>query len=147
MDEHIHQLYIDYIRARKIKIPEDQFVYLTKLYPAILICMSDGKLDKEEWDGIVMATRGLASEFVKSPTDNRDMIAMTFRTEIRYLTDNVDKWSRKFLSALAHSIHNNKLDQEFVVETMYLFANITDGISDEEEEKIKELARRLDIKI
>ncbi len=145
MDEYVHQLYIDYLRNRKIKLPEDQFEYLTKLYPAILVCMGDGKLDKEEWDGIVMATRGLAAEFARSPSDNRDMIAMSFRTEIRYLTDNVDKWQKKFLSALHHSLKDKPLDQEFVMETMYLFANIAGGISDEEEDKIKELARRLEI--
>jgi len=145
MDEQIHQLYLDYLKSRKIKIPEDQFVYLTKLYPALLICMSDGVLDKEEWDSVVMATRGLAAEFVRSPADNRDMIAMSFRTEIRYLIDNVDKWKKKFLNALEHSLRDKPLDQEFVLETMYLFANIAGGISDEEIDEINALARRLGI--
>lgn len=146
MDEQIHQLYIDYIKSRKIQIPKDQFIYLTKLYPALLVCMSDGVLDKEEWDGIIMATRGLAVEFVKSPSDDRDMIAMSFRTEIRYLLDNVEKWNKKFLNALHHSMKDKPMDQEFVLETMYLFANIADGISDEEQEAINKLAARLEIK-
>ncbi|MGL1888326.1 MAG: hypothetical protein OCD76_17555 [Reichenbachiella sp.] len=141
----IEQLYLDYIKSRKIELPKNQFEYLTRLYPAILICMSDGKLDKEEWDGIVMATRGLAAEFVQSPTDNRDMIAMSFRTEIRYLTDNVDKWNKRFLNALQNSLINNPHDQEFVLETMYLFANIADDISDEEQEAINKLSNRLGI--
>ncbi|WP_420582531.1 hypothetical protein [Reichenbachiella sp.] len=145
MTPQLHQLYIEYIKARKIKIPEDQFNYLAKLYPALLVCMSDGKLDQEEWDGIVMATRGLSAEFVKSPEDNRDLIAMSFRTEIRYLLDNVDRWNKKFLNAIHASIQGNKMDQEFIMETMYLFANITDGISDEEEEAIRKLAHRLEI--
>jgi len=145
MDEQIHQLYLDYINSRKIQVPKDQFVYLTKLYPALLVCMSDGVLDKEEWDGIVMVTRGLAAEFIRSPLDNRDMVAMSFRTEIRYLLDNVEKWNKKFLNALRHSIEGNSLDQEFVLETMYLFANIAEGISDEEEEAINKLAVRLGI--
>ncbi|UXP33538.1 hypothetical protein N6H18_06170 [Reichenbachiella agarivorans] len=147
MDEQIHQLYLEYIKSRKIIIPEDQFVYLTKLYPALLVCMSDGVLDTEEWDGIIMATRGLAAEFVKSPSDDRDMIALSFRTEIRYLLDNMDKWKKKFLNALHHSIKDNELEQEFVLETMYLFANIAGGISDEEEDAILSLARRLEIRI
>ena len=145
MTPQLHQLYLEYIKSRKISIPEDQFNYLAKLYPALLVCMSDGVLDKEEWDGIVMATRGLSSEFVRSPEDDRDLIAMSFRTEMRYLLDNVDKWSKKFLNALQASIRDNPIDQEFIVETMYLFANITDGISDEEIEAIKKLAKRLEI--
>lgn len=145
MDKQIQQLYKEYTHYRRILIPEDQFVYLTKLYPALLVCMSDGVLDKEEWDGIVMATRGLAAEFVKSPDDDRDMIALSFRTEIRYLIDNVEKWRKKFLNALENSLRNHPIDQEFVLETMYLFANIAGGISDEEEESIKSLAHRLGI--
>ncbi|MCV9388461.1 hypothetical protein [Reichenbachiella ulvae] len=145
MDKQIQQLYKEYTHYRRILIPEDQFVYLTKLYPAILVCMSDGVLDKEEWDGIVMATRGLAAEFVKSPNDDRDMIALSFRTEIRYLIDNVEKWRKKFLNALENSLKDKPIDQEFVLETMYLFANIAGGISDEEEESIKSLAHRLGI--
>ena len=145
MMDHVELLYQDYQKSRRIRMPKPQFVYILKMYPALLVCMSDGVLDKEEWDGIVMATRGLASEFVTSPTDNQDMIAMSFRTEMRYLLDNVDKWKKKFLNALHFSIKNDKLDQEFVLETMYLFANITDGISEEEESAISELTRRLDI--
>lgn len=145
MNEQLHQLYIEYIKSRKIRIPEEQFIYLAKLYPALLVCMSDGVLDKEEWDGIIMATRGLSAEFAKSPEDDRDMIAMSFRTEIRYLLDNVDKWNKRFLNALHDAIKDNKLDQEFILETMYLFANITDGISDEEQEAINRLAHRLEI--
>lgn len=145
MNVQLQHLYQEYIKTRKIKISEDQFEYLAKLYPALLVCMSDGVLDKEEWDGIVMATRGLSAEFVKSPEDDRDMIAMSFRTEIRYLLENVDRWKKKFLNALHNAIKDDKLDQEFIMETMYLFANIADGISDEEQEAINMLAKRLGI--
>ncbi|PIB37110.1 hypothetical protein BFP72_17710 [Reichenbachiella sp. 5M10] len=145
MDEQIHQLYTEYIKYRRISLSKEQFVYLTKLYPALLVCMSDGVLDQEEWNGIVMATRGLAAEF-ESPTDDRDRVAMAFRTEIRYLLDNIDKWNKKFLNALQHSIKEDPLDQEFVLETMYLFANIAGGISEEEEASIRSLSNRLGIK-
>lgn len=147
MDGQLNHLYIDYLKVRKIRIPEDQFIYLARMYPALLVCMGDGVLDKEEWDGIVMATRGLAAEFVRGPEDDKDMIAMSFRTEIRYLLDNVDKWKKRFLNALHNDLQGNDLDKEFVLETMYLFANIAGGISDEEQDTISELARRLEIDI
>jgi len=146
MDGQIKMLHREYVKSRKIQISEDQFDYLARLYPALLVCMSDGVLDDEEWDGIVMATRGLAAEFVKSPDDDRDMIAMSFRTEIRYMLDNVDKWRKKFLNALHHDLQGQDLDKEFVLETMYLFANIAGGISDEEQDAINDISRRLDLK-
>ena len=76
MDEQIKILHKEYVKSRKIQISEDQFDYLARLYPALLVCMRDGVLDDEEWDGIVMVTRGLAAEFVKSPDDDRDMLVV-----------------------------------------------------------------------
>ena len=143
MSNQVDQLYEEYRKARKIHLDRDQFTYLTKLYPALLVCMSDGVLDEEEWEGIVMATKGLAEEFVKSESDDREMIAIAFRTEFRYLLDNIDKWQKKFLNALNDSIKDNQSDKEFVLECMYLFANAADGISDEEQSKIDELSQRL----
>ncbi len=145
MSNQVDLLYEEYKKSRKISLDREQFTYLTKLYPALLVCMSDGVLDEEEWDGIVMATKGLAEEFVQSPDDDKDMIAIAFRTEFRYLLDNIDRWQKKFLNALSDSIKDNQSDKEFVLECMYLFANAADGISDEEQAKIDSLAQRLNL--
>lgn len=145
MSNQIDLLYEEYKKSRKTSLDREQFVYLTKLYPALLICMSDGVLDDEEWEGIVMATKGLAEEFVRTPEDDKELIAISFRTEFRYLIDNIEKWQKKFLNALNDSIKDNQSDKEFVLECMYLFANAADGISDEERDKIEVLSRRLNL--
>ena len=145
MSNQIDLLYEEYKKSRKTNLDREQFTYLTKLYPALLICMSDGVLDEEEWEGIVMATKGLAEEFVRTPEDDKELIAISFRTEFRYLIDNIEKWQKKFLNALNDSIKDNQSDKEFVLECMYLFANAADGISDEERDKIDVLARRLNL--
>lgn len=142
MNEQVEQLYKEYTKVRGVRLSEDQFVYLTKIYPALLVCMSDGVLDKEEWEGIVHITKGLAEEFV-TPEQSREAIAMTFRTEFRYLLDHIDKWSKKFLNALRDSIKDDESDKEFVSETMYLFANAANGISQEEQDEIDALSKRL----
>ncbi|MFY0651419.1 MAG: hypothetical protein JXQ96_05270 [Cyclobacteriaceae bacterium] len=145
MSNQIDLLFEEYRKSRKTNLDREQFTYLTKLYPALLICMSDGVLDEEEWEGIVMATKGLAEEFVRTPEDDKEQIAMSFRTEFRYLIDNIEKWQKKFLNALTDSIKDNQSDKEFVLECMYLFANAADGISDEERDKIDVLAARLNL--
>lgn len=145
MSNQISLLYAEYIKVRKPKLNEEKFAYLTKIYPALLICMSDGILDQEEWEGIVKITYGLAEEFIISPTDDKEIIAITFKTEFRYLLNNIDKWSKKFLNVLKDNIKDNISDKEFVLETMYLFANITGGISDEKQNEIDKLSKRLDL--
>ena len=145
MSNQVDLLYEEYKKSRKVHLNREQFSYLTKLYPALLVCMSDGVLDEEEWEGIVMATKGLSEEFVNGPEDDKELIAIAFRTEFRYLLDNIDKWQKKFLNALNDSIKDNQSDKEFVLECMYLFANAADGISDEEQSKIDSLAQRLNL--
>lgn len=142
MNEQVEQLYKEYCKVRGVRLSEGQFEYITKIYPALLVCMSDGVLDKEEWDGILQITNGLAEEFV-SPENTRDSVAMAFRTEFRYLLDHIDKWNKKFLNALRDSVKDSRSDKEFVSETMYLFANIADGISEEEQAEIDSLSSRL----
>jgi len=145
MRNQVSLLYAEYTKVRKPRLNEEQFAYLTKIYPALLICMSDGLLDQEEWEGIVKITYGLAEEFVVLPTDDKEIIAVAFRTEFRYLLDHIDKWSKKFLNALKDSIKDDKDDKEFVLETMYLFANIAGGISSEEQHEIDRLTQRLEL--
>lgn len=142
MNEQVEQLYKEYSKIRGVRLTEEQFVYITKIYPSLLVCMSDGVLDKEEWEGIIQITNGLAEEFV-TPENTRESVAMIFRTEFRYLLDHIDKWNKKFLNALRDSIKDNESDKEFVSETMYLFANIADGISEEEQDEIDSLSKRL----
>ena len=46
---HIETLLEEYQRVRRVEINRDLFLYILKLYPSLLVCMSDGKLDEEEW--------------------------------------------------------------------------------------------------
>ena len=50
MSNQVDLLYEEYKKSRKISLNREQFSYLTKLYPALLVCMSDGVLDEEEWE-------------------------------------------------------------------------------------------------
>ena len=143
---HIESLLQEYQRIRRVEINRDLFVYILKLYPALLVCMSDGKLDDEEWDSVMKLARGLAEEYSELiPGADKEKIAQNFRTEFRYLLENVERWQKKFLSALRGYIEDSRDDKEFIMESMYLFANAADGISMEEQQAINNLADRLDL--
>lgn len=143
---HIETLLQEYQRIRRVEINKDLFVYVLKLYPALLVCMSDGKLDDEEWDSVMKLARGLAEEYAGLiPGSDKEKIAQNFRTEFRYLLENVERWQKKFLSALKGYIEDSRSDKEFILESMYLFANAADGISMEEQQAINNLADRLDL--
>jgi len=143
---HIESLLDEYQRVRRVDINRDIFIYILKLYPSLLVCMSDGKLDDDEWENVMKLAHGLADEYVSLiPGADKEKIAQNFRTEFRYLLENVERWNKKFLNALKGHIEHSRDDKEFILETMYLFANAAEGISMEEQQAINNLVDRLDL--
>ncbi len=144
MKTQVEQLLDEYKKVRNIDLSLEQFTYILNLYPSLIVCMCDGVLDKEEWDGVLRTAKGLTLEYTSSrEPEEAEKLEQSFRTEFRYLLDNIDKWQKKFLNALKNHIAGNKLDKEFVLESMYLFANASDGISAIEQETIEQLSQRL----
>ena len=143
---HIEALLDEYQRVRRTEINRDIFLYILKLYPSLLVCMSDGKLDDDEWENVMKLAKGLADEYASLiPGADKDQIAQNFRTEFRYLLENVDRWNKKFLNALKSYIDESRDEKEFILETMYLFANAAEGISMEEQQAINNLVDRLEL--
>lgn len=143
MKQQIELLFEEYLKIRRIDITIDHFIYLINLYPSLLVCMSDGVLDKEEWDGVLRIADGLADAYAEP--EEKEQMAQLFRTEFRYLLENIDRWKKKFLNALRSRLEEHTEDKEFVMEAMYLFANASDGISDIEQSTIEELSERLSL--
>jgi 2-hydroxy-3-keto-5-methylthiopentenyl-1-phosphate phosphatase len=109
--------------------------------------MCDGKLDQGEWDAVLQITDGLAEGFYVEGDNSRNKsdTAQLFRTEFRYLLENIPKWEKKFLNVLKNHIRFNQSAKEFVLECMYLLANSADGISTIEQQNIESLSKRLGI--
>lgn len=144
-NEHSQLLFEEYLTTRKVKLSKEEFFYIILLYPSLLVCMCDGKLDQKEWEGVTMLAKSLADEFsdVNLGEQDKEQLTQALRTEFRYLLDNVDKWSKKFLNTLKNHLEMNPGEREFILETMYLFANTDEGISDIEQKTIDDLTKRL----
>ena len=142
-----HEILLEeYHKTRKSDLSIDQFTYILKIYPSLLVCMSDGKLDPEEWDGVLNISKGLALLYLDQiPNSNAEQIETLFRTEFRYLLENIDKWEKKFLNTLKNYLDEHPGEKEFVYEAMYLFANAADGIAHEEQRTIDKLSSRLSL--
>ena len=106
--------------------------------------MSDGVLDKEEWDAVLKAAENLGKNLAASPGEV-EPLADVYKTEFRYLIDNSERWRKKFINALNEFLREDPTAKDLVLESMYLFANATDGISSVEQELIDELSNRLDL--
>lgn len=146
MASHNEILLKEYLKIRKSNLSLDQFTYILKIYPSLLVCMSDGKLDDAEWHGVLNISKGLALLYIdQQPHAKAEEIEVLFRTEFKYLLENIDRWEKKFINTLSSFLEENTGDKEFVYEAMYLFANAADGISHEEQRTIDRLASRLSL--
>lgn len=134
-------LYDTYLSSREIHLSFPQFLNILNLYPSLLVCLSDGVLDKEEWEGLMKIARNLA---VYEETDEEiEDLQKMYQVEFRYLIDHIDQWQTPFLNALKDHMTRAEGDKEFVLESMYLFANAANGISEVEREKIQVLSEEL----
>ena len=146
MAAHNEILLQEYLKIRKSNLSLDQFTYILKIYPSLLVCMSDGKLDDAEWHGVLNISKGLALLYIdQQPNAKAEEIEVLFRTEFKYLLENIDRWEKKFINTLSNYLEEHQDDKEFVFEAMYLFANAADGISHEEQRTIDRLASRLSL--
>jgi len=144
MKTQVELLLEEYKKVRNVELTIDQFTYILNLYPSLIVCMCDGVLDKEEWEGVLQLAKGLTLEYGDNLShDDMERLEQSFRTEFRYLLDNIEKWQKKFLNALKNHISGSKYEKEFILESMYLFANAADGISAIEQETIEQLSQRL----
>ena len=107
----------------------------------MLICTNDGTLDKEEYEHLMGVARNMAL-YSDEETD-KDQLEITYQAELMYLLENPEIWEQKFLNALKDHLSGPAGDKEFVLESMYLFANAANGISDIERDRIESISVQL----
>ena len=141
----IDQLFESYTNERFIELNKEQFVYLVNLFPALRVVMSDGLVDREEWVTVKRLAKILGDEFASDDLgdEKEENLMLIYKSEFRYLIKNLDQWQEEFLIALKDYFNENDSSKEFVMETMYLFANASEGISAEENQLIEELTLKL----
>lgn len=141
----LDQLYAEYSNERFIKLNKEQFIYLLTLFPALRVALSDGMVDKAEWLTVKRLAKILGDEFTSEDLgkEKKENLMLIYKTEFRYLIKNLDQWEQKFLKALKEYFEKNEAAKEFVIETMYLFAHASDGISAEENSTIQKLTKEL----
>jgi hypothetical protein len=143
----IHTLYEEYTEQRKLNITFDQFTFLLTSYPALLIVSTDGKVDIKEWNYLKKRSDDLAELLLPKETDPElisDLKNMLL-DEFKYLLMNFDTWERKFMKTLKNYLQEKPELKRSILESIYLFASVSEGICEKEEVMIEHLRKELDI--
>ena len=135
----------EYQKERNIILNQEQFVYLVNLFPSLLVVLSDGIVDREEWVTVKKLAKILGTEFASEDLgiEKEENLSLIYRAEFRYLLKHREQWEEKFLDGLRIYFQQNDGSKDFVVETMHLFAHASDGISDIEDATIQKLCDKL----
>lgn len=141
----IDDLYQEYINHRKVELNKEQFLWIVNMFPALLVVLSDGIVDSEEWSEVKKLSSKLGKEFASEDlgVQKEENLAMIYRTEFQFLLKNRDKWEIKFLNALKDYFTENKESKAFVLESMFLFAKASGGVSTAEADTIEFLTKVL----
>jgi len=145
--EHIRDLHQEYIKERFLEMSEQQFASFLAFFPTLLVAASDGIVDREEWQYCKKLASGLGHSYKEGDSEEAaENLTLLYRGEFRYLIKNLDDWEEKFLTTLNAYLSENEHAKEFVSETLYLFAEASSGVSQEEMDKINYLEKTLDLK-
>ena len=146
-DDVIHQLYVDYTAVRNIELDEEQFASFMAFIPAVMVAASDGIVDREEWKYTKKLSSGLGCSYSHERfTDETENLTLIYKGEFRYFIKHQEEWEDRFLEALKIYFAKNEYSKKFVSETLYLFADASNGISQEEMDLINSLEMNLELK-
>lgn len=140
-------LYASYIAEREIQIHKKQFVHLLTVFPALIVLMSDGVLDREE--RLIMSIQASKLGYSYATDDlgleKEENLMLIYKAEFNFLIKNRHEWECKFLDALKEYLEGNEKEKSLVKETMQLFASASNGTSKEESQAMASLSDYLDL--
>jgi len=145
MGKSLDQLHQEYCKERSLQLSGEQFSLFVAFFPSVLVAASDGIVDKEEWLYCKKLARGLGLASDQDEMDSPEKQSHVYKDEFKYLLKNLERWEDKFLDSLREYLSENEFAKEFVSETIYLFAEASKGVSQEEMDKINHLEKRLDL--
>jgi tellurite resistance protein len=134
-----------YIRESKCELSYEQFITLLTFYPALLVVAVDGEIDYEEGIYVKHIAKFMANSHALSEHYQRTALEKQFYKNLMYLYEHANQWQGIFLQTLREYLREVPLLKENILEVMIMFADSSNGISQEEYDLIQSLAHQLGI--
>ncbi|GAB4195787.1 MAG: hypothetical protein OHK0057_13160 [Thermoflexibacter sp.] len=134
-----------YTRESKCELSYEQFITLLTFYPALLVVAVDGEIDHEEGIYVKHIAKFMANSHVVNEYHQRIALEKQFYKSLMYLYEHESQWQAIFLQTLREYLREVPLLKENILEVMIMFADSSNGISEEEYDLIQSLANQLEI--
>jgi hypothetical protein len=141
------ELYNKFKNRSGSKLGYEQFNTLLIFFPAILVVMSDGVIDDEEWVYVDYLSKFMAKNHKDNLAGDQaydELVAMYYE-DLQFLIENLSTWKNSFLEELKSVLIGQDEIKSTLVETLYLFADASEGVSDDEQHTIDNLKELLDL--
>lgn len=137
-------LYHKYKEARPIPFEEEEFISFLVFFPALLVAASDGVVDREEWRYCQKLAWGLVGSAQQEGKKKKiHHLTRIYRKEFVFLLQNLEEWEEEFLLALHDYLQSFPYAKKFISQTIYLFADASNGIYEEEQNTMEYLCMKL----
>ncbi|MBC8112195.1 MAG: hypothetical protein H7Y04_14155 [Verrucomicrobia bacterium] len=138
-------LYDQYRQERDLDLPESQFYPIIFAFPSLLIVACDGIVDESEKQYIDFIATNLAFSYSTEGLSETQMqhLSRIYVDEFDYLLKHLDSYENRFLDVLNEYLNENQLDKGEVREMIVNSAEVSDGISDVEQQTIEKLSNAL----
>lgn len=143
----IEELYEKYLDKRFSKLTLEQFTLFAEFFPALLVTLSDGTLDAEEKAYLNRLANNLALVFSEDGLGLKRIqeLEVTFIREFEYLTQHIDYWQDKYLTALKNHLAHFPESKETILDTLHLFAETSEDVDEAESDMIDYLTNKLNL--
>ena len=141
----VNQLYLQYSEEANKFIEEPFFESVLLFFPAISIVACDDLIDEEEWLNLDNLTEFMSRSHRDRFKNDPDQCPLkdVFTEHVNFLAHNIKYWEPYFLDALQVYLQNEPQFKDLVYEVIETFAELSDGISEIEEQKIEALNKKL----
>ena len=148
LQEKFKAIYEKYSKERQLELDEATFSSIITTFPSLLVATADTKVDNNEKLLIVSISKSLANSFKGDDSDEAviELLSYQYYAEFDYLTKNIEKWESIFIDVLAEYLKENPENKKIISEMIIDIANASDGICEAEQNVIKELELKLNLK-
>ncbi|GAB4398170.1 MAG: hypothetical protein OHK0053_16230 [Microscillaceae bacterium] len=143
----IENLYADYYQGRKAALTLEQFTLFAEFFPALLVLLSDGVIDEREKSYLSRLSDSLANIFEEDGLSlvHIEQLKKIFAQEFEHLIAQLDQWRERYLEVLQAHLTTYPESKEVILDTLHLFAEVSQDVDDAECRMIAFLTRKLDL--
>ena len=145
MVKNIEHLYILYQEKRKTSLTLEQFTTFAEFFPTLMVITSDGVVDSEEQLYLKRLSESLGNIFREDGLGDLkiNQLIGIFKQEFEYLLHHLETWKEQFLEGLRGHLETNPHDREAILDTIYLFAETSEDVSEHETQMLNYIKKRL----